>query len=93
MNFASFHFADPRWLWLAAAAPILLALLHRHAARARRKQLARMASPHFVKELTASHSPARRRFKNALLLAAFAAVHLVYAGMARIVHARSGARG
>jgi Ca-activated chloride channel family protein len=36
-----------------------------------------MASPHFVQELTASHSPARRRFKNALLLLAFA-----FAGLA-----------
>ena len=36
-----------------------------------------MASPHFVTELTASHSPARRRFKNLLLLAAFA-----FAGLA-----------
>ena len=36
-----------------------------------------MASPHFARELTASHSPARRRFKNALLLAAFA-----FAGLA-----------
>ena len=77
MNFASFHFAEPRWLWLAAVAPVLLALLHRRAARGRREQLARMASPHFVTELTASHSPARRRFKNLLLLAAFA-----FAGLA-----------
>jgi len=77
MNFAYFHFAEPRWLWLAAVAPVLLALLHRHAAQARRGQLARMASPHFVKELTASHSPARREFKNILLLLAF-----VLAGLA-----------
>ncbi|HEY5041927.1 MAG TPA: VWA domain-containing protein [Verrucomicrobiae bacterium] len=77
MSFADFHFAEPRWLWLAAVAPVLLALLHRHAARARRDQLARMASPHFVKELTASHSPAGRSFKNTLLLAAFA-----FAGLA-----------
>ncbi len=79
MNFADFHFAEPRWLWLAAAAPVLLALLHRHAATARREQLARMASPHFVQELTASHSPARRRFKNVLLLAAFALAGLALA--------------
>ena len=77
MNFSDFHFAEPRWLWLAAVAPVLLALLHRHAANARRAQLARMASPHFVKQLTASHSPARRSFKNCLLLAA-----LVFAGLA-----------
>ena len=77
MNFAAFHFAEPRWLWLAVVAPVLLALLHRHAARMRSEQLARMASPHFIQELTASHSPARRRFKNLLLLAAAA-----FAGLA-----------
>lgn len=77
MFFATFHFAEPGWLWLAAVAPVLLALLHRHAAKARREQLAKMASPHFTRELTTSHSPARRRFKNALLLAAF-----VFAGLA-----------
>ncbi len=70
--FPDFHFAEPHWLWLAAGAPVLLALLHRHAAAARREQLARMAAPHFIEELTASHSPARRRFKHALLLAALA---------------------
>jgi Ca-activated chloride channel family protein len=79
MNFAHFHFAEPRWLWLAVAAPVLLALLQRHAANARRGQLARMASPHFARELTASHSPARRRFKNVLLLAAFALAGLALA--------------
>jgi Ca-activated chloride channel family protein len=77
MNFADFHFAEPRWLWLAAVAPLLLALLHRHAANARRKQLARVASPLFAKELTVSHSPARRRFKEILLLLAF-----LFAGLA-----------
>jgi len=77
MNFADFHFAEPRWLWLALVAPVLLALLHRHAANARREQLDRMASPHFVKELTASHSPARRRLKEILLLLAF-----LFAGLA-----------
>ena len=77
MNFAHFHFAEPRWLWLAAVAPVLLALLHRHAAKARRKQLAKMASPQFVEQLTVSHSPARRRGKEILLLLAF-----VFAGLA-----------
>jgi Ca-activated chloride channel homolog len=72
MTFANFHFADPGWLWLAVVAPGLLALLHRHAAMARRTELARMVAPHFAKELTASHSPARRRFKEVLLLATFA---------------------
>lgn len=72
MNVADFHFAEPGWLWLAVIAPVLLALLHRHAAKARREELARVAAPHFVRELTASHSPAKRRFKNGLLLAALA---------------------
>ena len=77
MNFASFHFAEPVWLWLAVAGPLLLAWLHRHAARERAKQLARMATPHFIAELTTSHSPARRRFKEILLLLAF-----LFAGLA-----------
>lgn len=77
MNLADFHFAEPRWLWLAVVAPVLLAMLHAHAARKRRGQLARIASPHFVQELTASHSPARRSLKNFLLLLAF-----VFAGLA-----------
>jgi Ca-activated chloride channel family protein len=77
MNFPDFHFAEPRWLWLAAVAPIFLALLNKYAAAKRREQLAKMASPHFVKQLTGSHSPARRRFKNILLLFAF-----IFAGLA-----------
>jgi len=77
MSFDGFHFAEPRWLWLAALAPVLLAGLHRHAARARREQLARLASPLFVAGLTASHSPARRRLKETLLLLA-----LLFAGLA-----------
>ena len=77
MNFADFHFAEPRWLWLAAMVSVLLALLHAQAARKRREQLAKMASPHFVEQLTASHNPARRRFKEILLL-----LVLVFAGLA-----------
>lgn len=77
MNFADFHFATPQWLWLAAGAPVLLALLQRRAANARRRQLAQMASPRFVAQLTVSHSPARRHAKDLLLLAAF-----VLAGLA-----------
>ena len=74
-----FHFAEPRWLWLAAVAPLLLAWLQWRAARARGRQLARLASPHFVTELTASHSPARRRCKELLLLLAWAAAGLALA--------------
>ena len=78
MNFADFHFAEPHWLWLAVVLPVLLAWLHRHAATARRAQLARMTSPHFIRALTASHNPARRRVKEILLLAA-----LVFVGLDR----------
>ncbi|HZI33958.1 MAG TPA: VWA domain-containing protein [Candidatus Binatia bacterium] len=77
MNFADFHFAEPGWLWLAVIAPLLLLWLQWRAAKARRRQLARMASPQFVTELTASHSPGRRQFKNSLLVAA-----LVFGGLA-----------
>ena len=77
MNFADFHFAEPRWLWLAAVAPVLLALLQLRAARKRREQLAKIASPHFVEQLTASHSPARRRMKEILQLLIF-----IFAGFA-----------
>ncbi len=77
MNFADFHFAEPRWLWLAAVAPVMLAWLHGRAAQKRREQLAQMASPQFVGQLTASHSPARRRGKEMLLL-----LGLIFAGLA-----------
>ena len=72
MIYGGFQFAEPRWLWLAVAAPVLLAWLHWRAARARARQLEQMASPHFVSELTATHSPARRRLREWLLLAALA---------------------
>jgi len=71
MNLASFHFAEPGWLWLALVGPVLLAWLYWYAAQQRAQQLARMASPHFVSELTASHSPARRRLKEILVLLVF----------------------
>jgi len=71
MSFTGFHFAEPRWLWLAGIAPVLLALLYRRAAGARREQIGRMASPQFVEHLTASHSPARRLGKNILMLLVF----------------------
>lgn len=70
MNF-SFHFGAPEWLWLALGAPALLALLQARAARERRRQLARMASPRFVRRLTRSHSPGRRRLKEGLVGLAF----------------------
>jgi len=71
-NPADFHFAAPDWLWLAILGPVSLALLHRYAAAARREELGRMIAPRFARQLTASHSPGRRRFKNGLLLTVFA---------------------
>ena len=37
MNFVNPHFAEPRWLWLAVLAPLLLAALQRYSAWARRE--------------------------------------------------------
>ena len=71
MDITNPHFETPQWLWLAVIAPLLLAVLHRRAAMKRKQQLAQIASPRFVEELTASHSPTRRRFKHLLLMLAF----------------------
>ncbi len=79
MDFAQPHFADPRWLWVPALLPLLLILLHGYASRARRRQLTLLASPRFSAELTRSHSPARRRIKEALLVAAVAGLGLALA--------------
>ncbi len=72
MNFTNPHFAEPDWLWLAVLGPLALVLLQVHAARMRRRQLAQFAAADRVAELTRSHSPMRRRFKNALLALAVA---------------------
>jgi Ca-activated chloride channel family protein len=72
MDFTNPHFEEPGWLWLAVLAPLLLAGLHRYASVARRKQLARVASPHLIGGLTRSHSPARRNLKHTLLLVSVA---------------------
>lgn len=79
MNFAQPHFAEPRWLWLAAAGPLLLLALQVYAARARRRQLAQVAAPDFLVNLTRSHSPARRVAKNLLLVISVAGIGLALA--------------
>jgi len=79
MDFTHPHFAEPRWLWLAVAAPVLLAWLQYRAARARARQLAAIASPTALATLTQSHSPVRRRIKETLLLLAVACVGLALA--------------
>jgi Ca-activated chloride channel family protein len=79
MNFANPHFAEPRFLWLAVLAPLVLIALQRYSAWARQKQLAQIAAPHFVEELTRSVSPVRRALKQALLVLAAAGVGLALA--------------
>src|SRR5215813_2713485 len=74
MNFAHPHFAEPRWLWLATLGPLLLIGLQRYSAWARARQLAQLAAPAFVEDLTRSHSPWRRGCKNALLVLIVAGV-------------------
>ena len=73
-TFAHPHFAEPAWLWLALLGPLLLVALHRYAARARRKQLALLAAPEFIRELTRSLSRAWRAIKNYLLVLAVAGI-------------------
>jgi Ca-activated chloride channel family protein len=72
MDFRHPHFAQPEWLWLAVLGPVLLVLLHLYAARARKRQTALLANPALLPDLLRSHSPARRRFKNVLLVLAVA---------------------
>ena len=79
MSFAHPHFAEPRWLWVAALAPVALVALQRYSAWARERQLARIAAPEFVKDLTRSHSPMRRIVKDVLLVLAVAGVGLALA--------------
>jgi Ca-activated chloride channel family protein len=62
------HFAEPLWLWLAVLAPLLLIALMQYAEWARRRQLRAIASVERIRELTHSHSPFRRAFKNVLLI-------------------------
>lgn len=79
MDFAHPHFAEPRWLWLAVLGPLALLALYWHAARGRQRQLASLATPHFISELTRSHSPLRRGIKQALLVTAVAGIGLALA--------------
>jgi Ca-activated chloride channel family protein len=89
-SLANPHFAEPSWLWLAALGPLVLTALQQYSAWMRRKHLARIVAPEFVKELTASHSPLRRRVKDALLLLAVAAVGLALARPQWGEHADAG---
>ncbi|HSU54763.1 MAG TPA: VWA domain-containing protein [Candidatus Dormibacteraeota bacterium] len=72
-------FAEPRWLWVAILAPLGLLAVQSYSARVRRRQLAQLASPALLEQLTRSHSPARRAAKNILLILAVSAVGLALA--------------
>ena len=79
MDFTHPHFAEPRWLWLALLGPLLVVLLHRHAAWARTRQVAQFAAPEQIAGLLRSHSPFRRASKNALLVLAVAGIAIALA--------------
>jgi Ca-activated chloride channel family protein len=79
MNLSHPHFAEPQWLWLAVLGPLALLALQRYSAWARQKQLARLAAPEFVAELTRSRSPVRQAIKDAMLVLAVAGVGLALA--------------
>ena len=79
MSFTHPHFAEPRWLLLAVLGPLLLFALQRYAAGARHRQLGLLASPHFLTELTRSHSAARRAVKEAVVLLSVAALGVALA--------------
>jgi Ca-activated chloride channel family protein len=74
MNIAHPHFAEPEWLWLAVLGPVLLIMLQRYSAYARRRQLAKLAAPEMLTELTRSHSPGKRALKDLLLVLAVAGI-------------------
>jgi Ca-activated chloride channel homolog len=79
MNLANPHFAEPQWLWLAVAGPVVAWLLFRYAARKRHQQLAAFAAPDLLPTLLQSHSPPRRAFKHALLALSVALMALALA--------------
>jgi Ca-activated chloride channel family protein len=79
MSFSHPHFAEPRWLWLAVLGPLALLGLQQYSAWARRRQLAQIAAPQFLHDLTRSHSAFRRALKNALLVLAVAGIGLALA--------------
>lgn len=74
MDFTDPHFAESGWLWLAALGPLALLGLRAYAARARSRQMERLASSRFLRNLTRSTSPIRRRLKGVLLLLAVAGI-------------------
>jgi Ca-activated chloride channel family protein len=79
MNLANPHFAEPEWLWLTALGPLCLLLLQFYSDWMRKKQLAQVAAPEFLNDLTRSYSPMRRWLKNSLLVLALAGTGIALA--------------
>src|ERR1043166_6989564 len=79
MTFSNPHFAEPRWLLVAFLGPLVLAGLQWYSSWARKRQLSQIAAPHFLTELTRSHSPIRRLLKNGLLVFGVAGIGLALA--------------
>ena len=79
MDLAHPHFAEPAWLWLALAGPAGLLVLQWYSGQARQRQLAQLAAPNFIAELTRSHSPLRRKLKDAMLVLCVAGIGLALA--------------
>ena len=79
MNFAHPHFAEPRWLLLAAFGPLALIFLQLYSGWKRKRQLAEIAAPVFLEELTLSHSAVRRAVKDILLVFAVSGIGLALA--------------
>ena len=80
MKTHALQFAAPQWLWITAVALLLTAMLFWVSAKARRRQLDQFADAARRADLLASHSPAKRAVKNALL---FLALLLVGIALAR----------
>lgn len=79
MNLANPHFAEPEWLWLGVLGPVALILLQRYSHWMRHKQLAQVAAPEFLAQLTRSYSFFRRLLKNGLLALALAGIGIALA--------------
>ena len=79
MNLGNPHFAEPNWLWLAVLGPLALIALQQYSAWARRRNLAELAAPEIMKQLTVSQSPLRRSIKDVLLVLAVTGIGVALA--------------
>ena len=80
MDFAEFHFEDPRLLGVALLAGAALFAALRWTERRRRRGLAGFAAARLLARLTAGYSPARRLAKDVLLALGLALLVACFAG-------------